>query len=153
MCWFPYHAPELPIDIQKDLSSQEVEEGQDATFTCELSKPNQPVTWSVGGKPVENSDKYVIECHEHVYILTVKNCTLDDRSQVSIVAKDCKSSAQLDVRGMPILTCFCSNRNNKFGYNFHFNKSNNMCSVKDEFFFVMSYFLICSHFRTFLKCL
>lgn len=49
---------EAPVDITGDLSSVEVMEKDDATFTCELSKPGQKVTWQVSGKKVKPSDKY-----------------------------------------------------------------------------------------------
>ena len=90
---------ESPIDITKDLSSVEVVEKQDATFTCELSKAGQKVTWLIDGKPIKSSDKYEIIDDGHTYKLTIKDCCLTDAAEVSIVAKDCKCTAQLLVNG------------------------------------------------------
>ena len=98
---------ELPIDITKDLASQEVFEKEDATFTCELSKPNQPVDWYIGTKKIKPSEKYELEVHDFTYTLKIKDCTLNDTAEVSIVAKDCKSTAQLVVKGLyNILTAY-----------------------------------------------
>ena len=91
---------ELPIEFIKQLSNQEVEETEDAVFTCQLSKPNQEVTWKINGKPVTPSDKYIIQCQDNVYTLTIKNCQLDDTSDITVVTKDGKSDAHLIVIGM-----------------------------------------------------
>ena len=88
-----------PIDITQDLSSVEVVEKQDATFTCELSKAGQEVTWMINGQPITASDKYMITDDGRTYKLVIKDCRLADAAEVSIVAKDCKCTAQLLVNG------------------------------------------------------
>lgn len=90
---------ESPIDITKDLSSVEVVETQDATFSCELSKAGQEVTWFINGNPITTSDKYQIVDDGQTYKLIIKDCRLADAAEVSIVAKDCKCTAQLLVNG------------------------------------------------------
>ena len=90
---------ELPLEFTKELASQEVEEKETAVFTCELSKPDQPVKWFFKGKQVKPSDKFIIENVGCVYTLTIKDCTLDDNADVKITTKDGKSAADLTVNG------------------------------------------------------
>ena len=82
-----------------DLSSVEVMEKEDARFTCELSKPGQEVTWQVKGKKVKASNKYQMSSDGNEYTLIIKDCQLSDAAEVSCIAKDCKSTAQLIVKG------------------------------------------------------
>lgn len=84
----------------KDLTNEEVMETEEAHFECQLSKPNQEVTWNINGKPIQPSEKYVIEVDGDMYKLTIKDCTLADAADVSIVTKDSKSDAHLLVTGM-----------------------------------------------------
>jgi obscurin-RhoGEF protein len=88
------------VEVVKGLTNEEVTETEDATFVCQLSKPNQEVTWNLKGKPIKPSDKYIIEVDGDVYKLTIKNCTLEDAAEVTLTNKDCKSNAQLLVTGM-----------------------------------------------------
>ena len=91
---------EKPVELLKPLSSTEALVGETATFTCQLSKPNQEVVWKVGDKIVKASDdKYEIESHDLDYTLKIKNCTLDDAGEVSLTIGDQKTSAQLVVAG------------------------------------------------------
>ena len=71
-----------------------------ATFTCQLSKPNQDVVWKIGDKVVAASDdKYELESHDLDYSLKIKDCSLDDVGEVSLTVGDQKTSAQLVVSG------------------------------------------------------
>ena len=87
------------MEFTVDLSSVEVTENEDATFTCELSKPNVDVTWFVKGNKVKPDKKFEIDSQDYTYMLTIKNTSLADAGEVSIVAGDCKSTAQLVVKG------------------------------------------------------
>ena len=95
----PFCILELPVEFTVDLSSVEVFEKEDATFTCELSKADIQVTWLVKGKKIKPSKKYVIDSQDYTHILIIKDTTLKDAGEVSIVAEDCKSTAQLLVKG------------------------------------------------------
>ena len=91
---------ERPVEVLKPLSSTEALVGETATFTCQLSKPNQDVVWNVGDKVIKASDdKYEVESHDLDYTLKIKNCTLDDAGEVSLTVGDQKTSAQLVVAG------------------------------------------------------
>ena len=90
---------ELPVEVTVPLTPVEVMEGEDATFVCELSKPDQPVTWTVAGKKIKPSSKYVIESDGCTHKLTIKSCQLADKAEVTIAGPDCKSGAPLTVKG------------------------------------------------------
>jgi len=88
------------VELLKPLSSTEALVEETATFTCQLSKPNQEVVWKVGDKVIKASDdKYEIESHDLDYTLKIKNCTLDDAGEVSLSIGDLETSAQLVVAG------------------------------------------------------
>ena len=88
------------MELLKPLSSTEALVGETATFTCQLSKPNQEVVWKIGDKVIKaTDDKYEVESHDLDYTLKIKNCTLDDAGEVSLSFGDQKTSAQLVVAG------------------------------------------------------
>lgn len=93
------YTSELPIEVKKALTNQEVMETETAVFECQLSKPNQEVQWSVNGKPIQPSEKYITEVDGDIYKLTIKDCTMDDTAEVTIRTKDCQSNAKLVVTG------------------------------------------------------
>lgn len=93
------------MELLKPLSSTEALVGETATFSCQLSKPNQDVVWKLGDKIVTASDdKYELETHDLDYTLKVKDCTLDDAAEVSLSIGDKKTEAQLVVAGQ---ICLC----------------------------------------------
>jgi len=74
--------------------------GETATFTCQLSKPNQDVVWKLGDKIIKASDdKYELESHDLDYSLKIKNCSLDDAGEVSLTIGDQQTTTQLVVAG------------------------------------------------------
>jgi len=88
------------VELLKPLSSTEALVGETATFTCQLSKPNQDVEWKVGDKVVKPSDdKYDVESHDLDYSLKIKDCTMEDAGDVSLTIGDQQTSAQLVVAG------------------------------------------------------
>jgi len=91
---------ERPVEVLKPLASTEALVGETATFTCQLSKPNQDVVWKIGDKIIKASDdKYDVESQDLDYTLKIKNCTLDDAGEVSLSLGDLKTDAQLVVAG------------------------------------------------------
>ena len=97
--WFVPLYSEMAIEFRKELDSQEVMEDEDVTFTCELNKPNQEVTWVFAGKTIRPSKKYEMSSDGCTYTLKINKCALSDTNQVSIKCKTAKSSAQLSVKG------------------------------------------------------
>ena len=70
------------------------------TFECELSKPNQKVTWLRDGVELDVADThYKISTAECTYSLTVVNCTLDDTAEYTLRVDDVSTSATLLVEG------------------------------------------------------
>ena len=86
-----------------DLSSVEVMEKEDATFVCELSKTKQDVIWQINDKKIKPSKKYEMSSDGKQYKLVIKDCQLSDSAEVSCIAKDCKSTAQLIVKGTRVV--------------------------------------------------
>jgi len=101
-CRAKFTVDEKPVAIEKELTSIEVDEHQDATFEVVLNKPDQKVAWFVKGKKIKPSDKYIIESDGTTYRLTIKDCTLEDTADVKMTIKDLKSAAKLTVKELPI---------------------------------------------------
>ena len=92
------------------LTDQTVVETKTATFQCTLSKPNRPVVWKKNGEPIPTeSTHYTIECDEFNYILVLKDSTLDDGAEYSIVCEDVESTCTLTVEGTRITIYHLSN--------------------------------------------
>jgi len=88
------------VEVLKPLASTESLVGETATFTCQLSEPNQDVVWKVGDMIIKASDdKYELDSQDLDYTLKIKNCTLDDAGEISLSLGDLKTDAQLVVAG------------------------------------------------------
>lgn len=83
------------------LTEASCQEGQDVTFTCEVSDDKVPARWFKDGVKLEPSKKYVIKKDGRKHSLTIKDAQLEDRAEYTIKLKDEKeSTAPLFVEGM-----------------------------------------------------
>uniref|UniRef100_A0A3B4AFZ6 Ig-like domain-containing protein n=1 Tax=Periophthalmus magnuspinnatus TaxID=409849 RepID=A0A3B4AFZ6_9GOBI len=64
------------------LKNIQIEEGLNITLHCEVSKPNVPVEWSLGGELLENEEKYQIKEREDSGVYT---CTCREQRTKSTV--------------------------------------------------------------------
>ena len=82
------------------LSDTEVTETQTVNLWCELSKPNQTVTWYRDGADIPLTDThYKISNEEFRYTLAIDNCLLEDGAEYSMACGDVSTSATLTVGG------------------------------------------------------
>jgi len=91
---------EIPVQITTPLQDQEVMEKQEATFVCEVSKPNQTAKWLCNGVEVNiASGRYEVKVDGTQHSLTIKNAEKSDQAQYTVVFADVTSAASLTVTG------------------------------------------------------
>ena len=95
---------EPPTQFVIPLHEETCQEGQDVVFTCEVSDAKVPAKWLKDGEKIAPSDKYIMKKDGRKHSLTIKNATIDDRSEYTIQMNDKDSTAPLFVEGKFIVT-------------------------------------------------
>ena len=90
---------ERPVTVNKALKDQAVVEKEPVTFTCEMSKSNQPVQWLRDGKPIRQGVKYKISSDGLVYSLTIPKPSVEDSAEYTVKTGDVSSTGKLTVTG------------------------------------------------------
>jgi len=103
MCFslfFACAAAEVPLQITSPLQDQEVLEKQEATFVCEVSKPNQTARWLRNGVEVVAGGRYEVKVEDTRHSLVIKEAEKSDEAQYSVAfSADLSSAAALTVTG------------------------------------------------------
>jgi len=82
------------------LQDQEVMEKQEATFVCEVSKPNQTAKWMRNGKELTAGGRFEMKIEASTrHILTIKEAEKSDEGPYSVAFADFASTASLTVTG------------------------------------------------------
>lgn len=90
----------LPVTFKQKLKNVQVEEGNNVTLYCEISKPGLPVEWSRGGNLLENADKYQIKQRETALELTIRDLDPEDSGVYTCLCRDQRTKATVKVVGM-----------------------------------------------------
>lgn len=99
MLTFIWCSPESPVVFQEELQSLDVEEGETATLTCELSKPGVAVQWRKGTVLLKPSNKYEMKqdgCLQQLQIYDMKH---EDSGSYKCCAGSLVTTALLVVKG------------------------------------------------------
>ncbi|GFS00827.1 titin [Elysia marginata] len=91
-----------PLEITKPLENIDVKEGEKATFTCEVSKPDLDSKWSINDKEISSEDGYDITATGKTHALTLEKVAVEDAGKYKVKIKDKESSAKLKVREIPL---------------------------------------------------
>ena len=82
------------------LADQAVKEKETAVFSCEIDKDNLKVKWYKGDEELKGGAKYSLDHMGHKYMLTVRDCQLEDETEYTIVAEEgVDATAKLSVEG------------------------------------------------------
>ncbi|KAJ4936472.1 hypothetical protein JOQ06_001064, partial [Pogonophryne albipinna] len=85
--------------VSKGLQSVSAVQGEDAVFTCEVTKASFTVNWSMEGKAIKKSQKYDISQEEKVIKLTIHNVSAQDSGEYSCeVVGGATTKAKLEIR-------------------------------------------------------
>ena len=90
---------EIPLQIVTPLQDQEVMEKQEATFVCEVSKPNQTAKWQRNGVDLVAAVRYEVKVDGTRHILTINDAEKADQAQYTVAFGDLNSTASLSVTG------------------------------------------------------
>ncbi|XP_065114736.1 obscurin isoform X25 [Paramisgurnus dabryanus] len=89
----------IPVQsFVKDLSSQEVDEGDNATLCCETSIPDANVTWKKGTRVLSDGQKYSIKRQGTIQTLVIHKLSVEDGGEYICEAGDKQSKATLTVK-------------------------------------------------------
>jgi plastocyanin len=83
----------------KPLHDQAVTEFTEATFTCEVSKPNKVVTFYKDGKPIKAGDKYEIVVENCTHTLKIKDAQMEDAGKIEARVDEASCEATFTVNG------------------------------------------------------
>jgi len=90
---------EEAVAFTRDLSDVKITRlPSSASFDCELSRPNVPVTWYKDDQPLRRSQRLNIEAEGRVHRLNIRNVEAADEAVYSVVAKNVRSAAKLSVQ-------------------------------------------------------
>lgn len=83
----------------RPLTDVEVKESETATLECEVSKPDQPASWTKAGKPITAGGRVEIVTEGTIHRLIIKDAKLEDQAEYSISVGDKTSQASVFVEG------------------------------------------------------
>ncbi|KAK7118675.1 hypothetical protein R3I94_022238 [Phoxinus phoxinus] len=93
---------EIPVlSFSKELTSQEVTEGDSASLCCETSIPGANVTWKKGTQFLSDGKKYSIKRDGTIQTLEILKLSVEDGGEYICEAGDKRSKATLTVKGQP----------------------------------------------------
>ncbi|KAK1879151.1 Obscurin, partial [Dissostichus eleginoides] len=85
--------------VSKGLQSVSAVQGEDAVFTCEVTKASFTVNWSMEGKAIKKSQKYDISQEEKVMKLTIHKISAQDSGEYSCeVVGGASTKAKLEIK-------------------------------------------------------
>nr|XP_019936197.1 PREDICTED: obscurin-like [Paralichthys olivaceus] len=92
----------LPVTFKQKLRNVLIEEGNTATFRCELSKPGHTVEWRKRGNDlIRNGGKYHIRQRDMLIELRIFDVTPDDSDIYTCICGNVETTATLTVNGLP----------------------------------------------------
>uniref|UniRef100_A0A4W3HXE1 Ig-like domain-containing protein n=1 Tax=Callorhinchus milii TaxID=7868 RepID=A0A4W3HXE1_CALMI len=85
----------LPVLFKRELQNVEAEEDSTAALSCEVTKPDAPVTWRKGSVGLHSSDKYGMKQKGSRVELLIHKLKLEDAGDYTCDTGDRQSSATL----------------------------------------------------------
>ncbi|XP_041913572.1 obscurin isoform X1 [Alosa sapidissima] len=93
---------EHPLFFEKELQSQEVEEGDTVLLCCELSKPGVPVEWRKGRVLLRPGGKYEMKQDGCELQLRIQDVSPQDKGDYKCAAGDQYTTASIRVKEHPL---------------------------------------------------
>ncbi len=92
---------ETKVVFTSPLKDQSIPEEESVTLQCELSQPDQKVTWLKDGKEVKSDRQRGIELKRDArrHSLTIPKTTLDDSAQYTVKCGEQQTKGQVTVEG------------------------------------------------------
>lgn len=100
MCMFVLSLPEIPLTITVPLRDTVTMVAEEASMSCEVSKPNQKVQWLKNGKPIKPDKNTKVEVDGKVHKLTIPKSDLGDQAEYTVKLGDEVTTGKLSVSGV-----------------------------------------------------
>lgn len=81
------------------LGDQNIDEGQTATFECEVNKDDAMVKWFYEGREINEDERYQVLIEGKVHKLIVKDAILSDAGEIMAKVESKSTTAILTVTG------------------------------------------------------
>lgn len=95
----------LPVTFKQKLRNVLIEEGNTATFRCELSKPGQTVEWRKSrDRVIRNGEKYHVRQRDTLTELRIIDVSPEDSGIYTCICGNIETTATLTVNGKKINT-------------------------------------------------
>ncbi|CAB1324596.1 unnamed protein product, partial [Coregonus sp. 'balchen'] len=91
-----------PVTFIEELRNVQVEEGNNVTLRCELSKPGMSVEWKRGTDLLQNGEKYQMKQKDATLELVIRKTFPEDSGVYSCVLEDQKTFATIIITAMPV---------------------------------------------------
>ncbi|MEQ2222441.1 hypothetical protein ILYODFUR_026475, partial [Ilyodon furcidens] len=82
----------------EDIDTQEK---KTISFSCKTNRPNATVKWMKAGEEITFSKRIVYRVDKEKHVLTIKDCTLADEGEYTVVAGQDKATAELIISEAP----------------------------------------------------
>ncbi|XP_035989347.1 obscurin [Fundulus heteroclitus] len=93
----------LPVTFKQKLRNVSIEEGNTATFRCELSKPGQTAEWRKSrDEVIRNGEKYHVRQRDTLIELRIIDVTPKDSDIYTCICGDIETTATLTVNAIPV---------------------------------------------------
>eukprot|EP00063_Salmo_salar_P030140 XP_014004975.1 PREDICTED: obscurin-like isoform X1 [Salmo salar] len=91
-----------PVTFIEELRNVQVEEGNNVTLRCELSKPGMLVEWIRGTDLLQNGEKYQMKQKNTTLELIIRKTLPEDSGVYSCVLEDQKTFATVSITAVPV---------------------------------------------------
>ncbi|XP_042178904.1 obscurin-like isoform X2 [Oncorhynchus tshawytscha] len=91
-----------PVTFIEELRNVQVEEGNNVTLRCELSKPGMLVEWMRGTDLLQNGEKYQMKQKNATLELIIRNTLPEDSGVYSCLLEDQKTFATISITAVPV---------------------------------------------------
>ncbi|TRY90214.1 hypothetical protein DNTS_005822 [Danionella cerebrum] len=88
----------LPLVFKRELQNIEGEEGEDATLSCEISKPGVRVQWKKGSEVLQSGGKYTITQRGSKVELKIMELKCEDEGEYTCVFGEKTTTATLKIK-------------------------------------------------------
>ncbi|XP_041423263.1 obscurin isoform X2 [Xenopus laevis] len=93
----------LPVRFKQDLKDAEIEEGSSVTLSCEVTKPDAPVTWKKGITTLQANEKYEFRQKGCLVDLIIHKAGPEDSGTYTCDTGNQQTSARVKVKELPAL--------------------------------------------------
>ncbi|XP_036845201.1 obscurin [Oncorhynchus mykiss] len=91
-----------PVTFIEELRNVQVEEGNNVTLRCELSKPGMLVEWMRGTDLLQNGEKYQMKQKNATLELIIRKTLPEDSGVYSCLLEDQKTFATISITAVPV---------------------------------------------------